>query len=299
VANAVATARLYGLAPNYVQTYRVKLGAVTAAQVQATAAATIRPKSAVIVVVGDGAKIYQSIKDIAPVRIVDPEGKPLTPDDLAPKAAALELDAGALVARHDSFTISFNGNKIGWQRGVLEPTADGFRYTEDLRLGGIVETSTVLELDKSGAMKSVKQTGKQQGQEITVDMSYAGGRAKGAAKAPDPKTGQTKSVTVDTALVAGTIDDNAITALVPALKWQPGAKWTINVMSASQGEIKPWTLTVTGTESVKLAASTVEAYRTELSGGDSPLVLWVSTAKPYRLVKIAIAGQPVEFLLVP
>ncbi|HTL06482.1 MAG TPA: insulinase family protein [Gemmatimonadales bacterium] len=299
VANAVATARLYGLAPDFVQTYRVKLGAVSAADLQAAAAATIRPKSAVIVVVGDGAKIYQSIKDIAPVRIVDPEGKPLTPDDLAPKAAALELDASALVARHDSYTISFNGNKIGWQRGVMEPTADGFRYTEDLRLGGIVETSTVLELDKFGGMRSVKQTGKQQGQDITVDMSYSGGRAKGSAKAPDPKTGQTKSVTVDTALVAGTIDDNAITALVPALKWQPGAKWTINVMSASQGEIKPWTLSVTGTDSVKLATSTVEAYRTELSGGDSPLVLWVSTAKPHRLVKIAIAGQPVEFLLVP
>jgi len=298
VADAVASARLYGLAPDYVQTYRVRLGAVTAAQLQAAATATIRPQAAVIVVVGDGAKIYERIKDIAPVRIVDPEGAPLTPADLSPKAAALELDLAALVARRDSFTISFSGNKIGWQRGVFEAAGDGFRYSEDLRLGGFVEQSTTLELDRAGQMKSVKQTGKQQGQDVTVDVSYAGGRAKGSAKAPDPKTGQVKAVTVDTALAEGTIDDNAITALLPALAWKPGAKWTMNVMSASQGEIKPWTLAVVGTDSVKLGTVSVEAYRAELSGGDAPLVLWISTGKPHRLVKIAVAGQPVEFLLV-
>ena len=49
---AVANARLYGLPADYVQTYRVKVGAVSSVQVQTTARATIRPQSAVIVVVG-------------------------------------------------------------------------------------------------------------------------------------------------------------------------------------------------------------------------------------------------------
>jgi hypothetical protein len=43
----------------------------------------------------------------------------------------------------------------------------------------------------------------------------------------------------------------------------------------------------------------VEAYRVELSGGASPLILWVSTATPHQLVKLGIAGQPIEFLRVP
>ncbi|HEU5218136.1 MAG TPA: pitrilysin family protein, partial [Gemmatimonadales bacterium] len=97
VAGAVANARLYGLAPDYVQTYRVKIGAVTAAQVQATAGSTIRPGTVAIVVVGDGSKIYERLKDIAPISIVDPEGKPLTPADLTPRVAALDLDLTALV----------------------------------------------------------------------------------------------------------------------------------------------------------------------------------------------------------
>ena len=73
----------------------------------------------------------------------------------------------------------------------------------------------------------------------------------------------------------------------------------MNVLSAGQGEIKPWTLSVTGTETVKVGTQSVEAYRAELSGGPSPVTLWVSTAAPHLLVKLGIAGQPVEFIRVP
>ena len=299
VASAVANARLYGLPADYVQTYRVRIGAVTAAQVQAVARATIRPRAAAIIVVGDGAKIYDRIKDIAPVTIVDPEGKPLTPEDLAPKAVRVDLDLAALGARRDSFVVRFNGAEAGWMRGVLEKTADGWRYVEDTRLGGFVAQTTTLDLDASGAMKAVKQTGKVQGQDAAIDVSYAGGRAKGTASAPDPQTGQIKRITLDTALVAGTLDDNAVQALIPAFRWAPGAKWTFNVLSAGQGEIKPWTLAVTGTEQVTVGTSPVEAYKAELSGPSVPLTLWVSTAKPHLLLKLALAGQPLEFSRVP
>lgn len=299
VASAVANARLYGLPADYVQTYRVRIGAVTAAQVQAVARATIRPRAAAIIVVGDGAKIYDRIKDIAPVTIVDPEGKPLTPEDLAPKAVRVDLDLAALGARRDSFVVRFNGAEAGWMRGVLEKTADGWRYVEDTRLGGFVAQTTTLDLDASGAMKAVKQTGKVQGQDAAIDVSYAGGRAKGTASAPDPQTGRIKRITLDTALVAGTLDDNAVQALIPAFRWAPGAKWTFNVLSAGQGEIKPWTLAVTGTEQVTVGTSPVEAYKAELSGPSVPLTLWVSTAKPHLLLKLALAGQPLEFSRVP
>ncbi|HSE52047.1 MAG TPA: insulinase family protein [Gemmatimonadales bacterium] len=299
VADAVANARLYGLPADYVQTYRVRIGAVTAEQVQAVAKATIRPRAAAIIVVGDGAKIYDRIKDIAPVTIVDPEGKTLTPDDLAPKAVRVDFDLAALAARRDSFVVRFNGAEAGWMRGVLEKTADGFRYVEDTRLGAFVVQTTTLDLDASGAMKSVKQVGKVQGQDAAIDVSYAGGRAKGTASAPDPQTGQIKRITLDTALVAGTLDDNAVQAMIPAFRWAPGAKWTFNVLSAGQGEIKPWTLAVTGTEQVTVGTGQVEAYKAELSGPSAPLIVWVSTAAPHLLLKIAIAGQPLEFTRVP
>ncbi len=299
VAGAVANARLYGLAPDFVQTYRVRIGAVTAPQVLATARATIRPDAAAIVIVGDGSKIYESLKGIAPISIVDPEGNPLTPADLSPKVAALDLDLQALVPRRDSFSITLQGNSIGWQRGLLDKTSDGFRYTEDTHIGGFVDQKTVLEMDATGRMKSVTQSGKVQGKDAMVDVVYSGGRAKGTASTPDPQTQQIKQVTIDTVVVEGTIDDNAVQALLPALKWKAGAKWIINVLSAGQAEIKPWTLAVSGTESVTVGGKPVEAYRTELSGPPAPLTFWVSTTAPHLLLKIAIAGAPVDFIRVP
>jgi zinc protease len=300
VASAVANARLYGLPADYVQTYRVRIGAVTAAEAQAVAKATIRPRAAAIVVVGDGAKIYDRIKEFAPVTIVDPEGKPLTTADLSPKAARLDLDLSALASRRDSFSVLFNGTEAGWMRGVFDKTADGFRYIEDTRLGGgfVVQTTT-LEIDPAGAMKSIRQVGKVQGQDAAIDVVYSGGRAKGTSSSPDPQSGQIKKLTIDTVLTDGTLDDNAVQALIPAIKWQPDGKWTFNVLSAGQGEIKPWTIAVSGVEPVTIGGKPVEAYKAELSGPAAPLTLWVSTAKPHSLLKIAIVGQPLEFVRVP
>ncbi|MGH7561275.1 MAG: insulinase family protein [Gemmatimonadales bacterium] len=293
VAGAVANATLYGLPKDYVQTYRVRLGDVAPTAAQAAARAAIRPESAVIVVVGDGQKIHDRIQDLAPTRIVDPEGKVLTAEDLNPKAVSLDLDLAALAPRRDSFVIAVQGTPYGWQRGVLEKTADGFRYTEDTRITGFVEQTTTLELDAQAGMRSVRQSGTVQGQKASVDVVYSGGRAKGSAQTPE--AAGVKSVTIDTALAPGTLDDNAIQALVPALRWQSGGRWTFNVLSAGQGEIKPWTLTVTGTESVKIGGKDVEAFRAELAGA-TPLTLWVSTAKPHLLLKVAPAGAPLEFI---
>lgn len=296
VAGAVATARLYDLPPDYVQTYRVRLGQVTPAAALAAAKAAVRPEAAVIVVVGDGQKVYERIKGFAPTRILDPEGRRLTPDDLSPKAAALDLDLAALVPRRDSFTIVAQGNPAGWQRGVLERSAAGFTYTEDVELGGFVKTTTVLSMSPQGEVRRIQQHGTQMGQAVSVDVTIDGGRARGTARAPDPQTQQPKTVAIDTSIAAGTIDDNSVQALLPALRWQPGAKWTVSVLSAGQGEIKPWTLTVAGTETIKVGTAGVEAFKVELAGAPFPLTMWISTAAPHRLVRMAVTGQPLEWI---
>ncbi len=265
----------------------------------AAARSTIHPDQLSIVVVGDATKIYDQLKTIAPTTIVDLDGKTLAPDDLNPRAAALDLDLSALVARRDSFTVRFQGNPIGWQTGMLESTPDGFRYVERVELAGFVSQTTTLDMDKTAGMVAIQQTGKTQGQDVSIDVKYANGRAAGTAKTPDPATRQIKSVTIDTTIAAGTLDDNAVQALLPAFRWAPGAKWTFNVMSAGQGEIKTWSLAVAGADSVEVGGKPVPAYRAELTGGPTPLTIWVSRQSPHTLLKLGIAGQPVEFIRVP
>src|SRR3989441_8881004 len=76
IASQVANVKLLGLGDEYLRLYRDRLGAVTALQARAAAARLYRRGALTIVVVGDGAKLYDRLRPIAPIRLVDVDGKP-------------------------------------------------------------------------------------------------------------------------------------------------------------------------------------------------------------------------------
>jgi zinc protease len=295
VAAQVASAALYGLPSDYVATYRQKLASVTAKDVQAAANAVMRPDAALIVVVGDGARLYAKLKAIAPVSIVSVEGASLTPDDLVVKAAALDLALDRLVARTDSFTIFVQDKPFGYQTSTLERVDGGWKYSEATRLATFIQQNTEVRFTDRMVMQSVSQTGKVQGVDTKIDVTYASGRAKGSAAVPSP--GGVKAVAVDAAVPAGAIDDNLITTILPALKWAVGAKFTVPVFQSGKGSATALSVSVSGEESVEVPAGKFDAFKAAMTGGDSPLTIWVEKAAPHRLLKMAIAGQPVEFRL--
>jgi zinc protease len=294
VAEAVSDQKLYGLPGDYVQTYRVKLGAVTPAEVQAASRALIRPDAAVIVVVGDGAKIYDKIKDVAPVTILDVEGKPLTPADLASKAARLPLNLASLVAQQDSFAILAQGNQLGAMTMQLDRTPEGFRYTEGTNLAGFVQQQTVVEVGPTLQPRSVNQTGTVQGQDTRIEVTFTGGRAKGSATTLTPQG--LKTVAIDTTVSPESIEENMVQPLLRALPWSDSAKWTFQLFSTGTGETREVTLAVVGREPVTVPAGSTEAFKIELSGGQQTVHFWVSTAEPHRLMKLAIVGTPIEMV---
>lgn len=295
VADAVAEARLYGLPSDYVQTYRVRVGQVTAEQVQAVSQATIRPREAAIVVVGDAVKVLEPLQAIGPVVLLDVEGRPITVASLTPAADLLPLDLGALVPHRDSFAIRVQGTPVGFMRGSLEHTEQGFRYTEETRIGPMVEQSTTVDISATGAMVRVRQSGRVQGEPTSIEADYDGDRVTGQARTLTPEG--PKAVTIDTVIPPGTVDDNAIQMLLPALPWSEGASWTIGVFSAGQNEYQVRTLAVRGTESVELPGGPVETWRAEWSGAPQTVAFWVTRTAPHRLVKIGIAGTPLEIVV--
>ena len=67
---------LYGLPNDYLQTYRERIDAVTADDVQRVANAYVRPEIAAMVIVGDAKEILPQAKGYAvAIEIVDNEGK--------------------------------------------------------------------------------------------------------------------------------------------------------------------------------------------------------------------------------
>ncbi len=295
VAEQVARVKTLGLPADYLQTYRTRLTAVTAPTLQQAVRRYVRPQQALVVVVGDGAKIHDRLKAIAPVRIVNPQGDPMTAADLAPRATTLALDVARLAARRDSFVVRLQGNPLGTSVYDLAKDGEGWVIRETTSIAnGMVQQSTTLRTDASLAPRALEQRGKVQGQDTKADVTFAGGRAKGAAATPSAQG--IKQVTIDTELPAGTLDDNAMAMALPLLRWTAGAKHVVNAFSAGKGTTTPVTLTVVGTEQVTVPAGTFEAFRIDQSGGEQPVSYFVTTAAPHRLVRLMIGGQ-IEFVL--
>ncbi|MDA1080718.1 MAG: insulinase family protein [Gemmatimonadetes bacterium] len=297
VAAQVSSAQLLGFAPDYVQTYRQKLAAVTPASATAAAAAAIQPDRSVVIVVGDGAKLYDKLSAIAPVRIVSVDGASVAAEDLVVKSATLDVDAGRLATRADSFAVFVQGNQFGFQRSKIEKTPTGWSYTEDVQIGPIIQQTTTVTFGADLVPATLSQNGKAQGLETKTSVSYAGGRAKGSATAPQ-LTGGLKTTEFDAEVVAGTIDNNMLTPLLGAFRWVLGAKFSVLWFQAAKGSASPVTLTVGGEETVTVPAGSFDAWKVDLTGGEQALTFWIEKAAPYRLVKLGFVGAPIEMRLV-
>jgi len=79
LAGRVLQSRLLDLPDDYLRSYRARIEAVTADQVQQAARKYILTDRPAIVVVGDAAKLKRQLETLGPVDLVDIEGKPLKP----------------------------------------------------------------------------------------------------------------------------------------------------------------------------------------------------------------------------
>ncbi|MFN2571615.1 MAG: insulinase family protein [Gemmatimonadales bacterium] len=296
IASVVTSARLLGLGRDYLQRYRDRLAAVTGARARAAAQRTYRRTALTIVVVGDAKTLYDKLRAIAPVRLVDIEGKSLDPAELNPTGTAVEFDRSQIVARSDSFQALVQGSVMGGQITRMEPAADSIVYTEATTIGTFQQRSTVV-LNADLTMRRSDQTGSVQNQQTETHLTYAAGRVKGTAMSPQP-SGTPKSLTIDTVIAAGTIDDNALAMLLQTLPLAPGKTFNLNVFSSGEGATKVVSIKVAGVENVVVPAGTFPAFRLELSGMQLPVVMHVSQQTPRRLLRIAPTGAPLVFELV-
>ncbi len=295
IAAVVTNARLLGLGPDYLVRYRERLAAVGGARARAAAQRVYRRNGLTIVVVGDAKALYDKLKAIAPVRLADIEGKAMDPAELNPTGGPVALDRSQIVARSDSFRALVQGNPFGGQAAQVELSGDSIVYRETTTIGALQQRSLVV-LNADLTMRRTDQNGTVGAQQTHTQLAYAGGRVKGVAQSAQP-SGTPKSVNVDTAIAAGTIDDNALALLLPALALEQGKTFNLNVFSSGEGATKVVSVKVTGVEQVAVPAGTFPAFRLELSGMQLPIVMHVSQQAPRRVIRIAPTGAPIVFEL--
>jgi zinc protease len=296
IAQVVTTARLLGLSADYIQRYRDRLTAVSGLRARAAAQRVFKRDALTIVVVGDAKELYDRLKAIAPVRLVDVGGKPMDPAELNPTGGPVAFDRSQIVAHSDSFQALVQGNVFGAQTARVVVTGDSIVYSESTTIGPFQQASTVV-LNGDLSMRHTDQSSVVQGQHTEIHLTYAGGRVKGTSQSPQPG-GTPKSITVDTTVADGTIDDNALAVLLAALPLEQGKTFNLNVFSTGEGTTKVVSVKVAALENIAVPAGTFPAYRLEVAGMQLPIVIHVTQQAPRRVVRIAPTGAPLVFELV-
>ena len=294
IASQVASVKLLGLGDEYLQLYRDRLAAVTALQARAAATRLYRRGALTIVVVGDGAKLYDRLRGIAPMRIVDVDGKSLMPADLTPPTGPVALDAAQFLARTDSSRVVIQGNPEGFTVSEIRRSPpDSLVYAERSNLGNgaFQQQTTIVFEPATGTVRQVDQVTTQQGQKAETHLTYAGGRVKGASAAPQPD-GSVKRFEIDTALPPGTVDENAVPFVVPALPLAAGKTFVLTFFTPSENAIKVLTFKVGAPEAVTVPAGTFQGFRIDVTGSRVPFTMFVGADTPRRVLKTEFVGQP-------
>ena len=299
IAGQVRTVRLLGLGNDYLQTYRQRLAAVDADGVLGVTGRLMRPDSAVIVVVGDGPKIYDGLAAIAPIRIIDASGNPLTPADLNPTTVALDVNPERIVARRDSFQVVLQGNVVGSRVSELSQSGDSvvLHETTSVPLAGLTSATTVVLHRASLEVRSVDETLQMGPLSGEVHVTFDGQRVTGGGSVPDPQAGGMKDIRIDEPMVEGLTEVAALQVLLPTMDLAEGATFTVMLLTAMDGTIVPVTIKVAAVEEVTVPAGTFSAFRVEITGPEVPTHLYLST-EGLRVLKIVPVGQPIAFELV-
>jgi len=209
----------------------------------------------------------------------------------------LPIDATKLVPRRDSLVVMVGGQPGGASVSELRKSGDSLILHDLTSIGSAIRQETTVDLDQRGQVLRVLQTGKVREFQARIDIRYAGQHVIGQVQAVTPEG--PKEFAVDTMLPPGTVDDNAIQALLPTLPWAEGASWTFPVFSAGSYSVTEMVLKVVGIETAMVPAGAFDAYRVNLSGGGTEVSFLILKKVPHTVLKVEPAGAPIMFELAP
>ena len=205
------------------------------------------------------------------------------------------LDPARLRVGRDSFVVMLQGQPRGWQRLTMERAGTGWVVGDAITIDSLVTQASHISLDAALHETALRQEGRMRGREMKITLDFADGRARGTAITPTNPQGP---LTIDTTVLAGTVDDNAVAPLLAAVRLRDSLDIAFPVMASGKGTVAPQRLRVLGSELVTVPAGQFDAWRVELSAGRSTVLFFVTKRAPYRVVKMS-NGPAFEMQLLP
>lgn len=298
VASHISTAEELGLGAQYVENYVSRIRSLDAAQVRDAARRVMHPDSTEIVVVGNGAALYERLKPLAPVDVVDVDGRPMTAAYLLARDRAI-VDTSQLVPHSDSLRIvDARGRVVGAVRQSLTRTDSGFVYVrrETIVPSGVARSTRALLTTGTFHLRVVQLRDSFPGGAQQYDLEVSRGVIRGNAVLRSSRGADT--VRVDTAFAPGTVLDALLGAYMPRLPLNVGAQRSLTTFDVSTHSTAPAEVRVSDVKTVTVPAGTFEAYPVEVVRGSTHTTYFVTTVSPRRIVAVDVPDQGLRFELV-
>ncbi len=205
------------------------------------------------------------------------------------------IDRAQLRAQSDSFVVLIQGAPRGWQRVGMRPTGAGWELHDAIAIGAMVQQSSSITLDAALGETALRQSGVMSGRPMTIALDFANGRVRGTADTPS--NGPAGALSIDTTVAPAVVDDNAVTPLFTALRWRESLDIRFPVFTSGKATVVTYRLRVMGADTVTVPAGTFDSWRAELTTGSSTLLLHVTRAAPYRILRMTSVGTPFDIQL--
>ncbi|MBI4545415.1 MAG: insulinase family protein [Gemmatimonadetes bacterium] len=296
VAEQVASTVLLGLPREYLETYRDRAAAVSAADVQRVTREHLDPERAAVVVVGDATRIREKLAGLGTIHMFDVDGKPLELADIEVRAAALAFDPAPIKPQTLVYTFLLQGNPMGdFTRVVTRETLNG---RDAIRAATNMSTpmmSMGMEVAVSARdltplySRSQQQAGPMR---MKTDLRYQGGKIVGTVTTPQ---GEEKQVNAD--VVAGTLLPGVDDFVIAVADFEKNKELKLPAFSSQSASSYTLGVKVAGEKKIKTAAGEFDTYELELTGAEGRMRVFVTKELPHVLVRQEFWDQPVAIEL--
>ncbi len=278
IAQQIGQVKLLGLDKSYLENYRKEIAKVTVADVQAVMKKDLHPDRLAIVLVGDAEQIKDKVDPIAPVALYDIDGNTLSMDELSVQGTDFAYDTSALKNTTATYAVKYGEMNLGDMNVSLQKSGDDFASTSSI--SGMISMSEDLTFGKTFEPKAYKFSMAAGPQQMSADLSFADGKAKGHVEG-----GKDGPKDYDVKMVNGAILKSSVDVLLSTLPLEMGKTYKFPVLDAQSGKLENLSIEVVGEEDLMVPAGTYSTYKVKIKGGDGEQIMYVQKASPHWMVK--------------
>lgn len=291
IAGQVASSRLLGQPRDHVETWRTRIAAVTAADVQRVATAHLRPETAVIVVSGDASVLTPKLEKFGKLTVVDEEGHPVAETKASGAPAPSGLDGSSIQPHELTYSTTYQGTKVSeLTRTIARESSDGKDVVKATSAAaGMISGSSELLFDAT-TFAPVSSTVSQLagGQEIRWLLRVADGKVSGTLSMPGSEDKAIDAVFTEGTLLPG-MDEFALWVS----DFAAGKELTFSSFDPMSGAVVPISVRVTGESKQTVAAGEFDVYDVEMKTAQGAMKVHVRKAAPHIVIKQEFLVQPV------